>query len=146
MSALVEGKARVYNRRTGAHGAGHVGWGFLVEDGLWEVGAVERGGTITPPGLSGYWSLVMVDPNPRMFTLNYDSYKEFEVMSPSIAVARTEETEVSRRFFNLVLHNCMQDTYNVLMGYGAHLPQINKRWDFKPNDWYNMLTGEFHRL
>jgi len=142
---LNSGLARVYNRRTGAHGAGHVGWAFQVEDGLWEAGAVERGGTITPPGRSGYWSLVMEDPNPRMFTLNYDSYKEFEVMSPSVPLARVEEAEVSRRFFNLILHNCMQDTYNVLKAYGANLPPINKRWDFKPNDWYNLLSGEFKR-
>jgi hypothetical protein len=87
----------------------------------------------------------MDNPNPRMFSLNYDSYKEFDVLDPSIAVARTEEAEVSRRFFNLVLHNCMQDTYNVLTGYGAALPQINKRWDFRPNDWYDLLTGELHR-
>lgn len=141
----MQGQARVYNRRAGAHGAGHVGWCFLVEDDLWEVGAVERGGTITPPGRSGYWSLIMDDPNPRMFTLKYDSYKEFEVQSPSIPLARAEETEVSRRFFNLVLHNCMQDAYNVLTAYGANLPQIDKRWDFKPNDWYDLLTGDLHR-
>ena len=40
----------------------------------------------------------------------------------------------------------MQDTYNVLTAYGAHLPQIDKRWDFKPNDWYDLLTGELVRL
>ncbi|MFN2463864.1 MAG: hypothetical protein ABR573_08195 [Candidatus Dormibacteria bacterium] len=145
MSLSSDGRARVYNRRTGANGAGHVGWGFLVEDGLWEVGAVENGGTITPPGRSGYWALVMEDPNPRMFTLKYDTFKEFEVASPSIALARVEESEVSRRFFNLVLHNCMQDTYNVLTAYGANLPLINKRWDFKPNDWYDLLQGELKR-
>jgi hypothetical protein len=143
---LNAGRARVYNRRHGARGAGHVAWAFLVEDALWEAGAVEKGGTITPPGRSGYWSNVMEDPNPRMISLNYDSYKEFEVFSPSIALARTAEAEVSRRFFNLVLHNCMQDTNNVLTSYGANLPQINKRWDFRPNDWYDLLTGEFVRL
>jgi len=137
--------ARVYNRRTGAHGAGHVGWAFLIEDRLWETGAVERGGTITPPGKSGYWSNVMADPNPRMAALNYDTFKEFDVLSPSIALARSAEAEVSRRFFNLVLHNCMQDTYNVLSAYGANLPKINRRWDFKPNDWYDLLFGELRR-
>lgn len=137
--------ARVYNRRKGARGAGHVGWAFVVEDRLWEAGAVERGGTITPPGKSGYWSNVMVDPNPRMAALNYDTFKEFDVRSPSIALARSAEADVSRRFFNLVLHNCMQDTYNVLSAYGANLPKINKRWDFKPNDWYDLLFGELRR-
>jgi hypothetical protein len=146
MMALKEGRARVYNRRTGAHGAGHVGWAFLSDDGLWDVGAVERGGLVTPPGKSGYWSIVMEDPNPRMRTLNYDSFKEFPVAAPGIALARAAVGEVSRRFFNLVLHNCMQDTYNVLRAYGANPPQINKRWDFKPNDWYNLLMGEFVRL
>jgi hypothetical protein len=142
---LARGSARVYNRRTGAHGAGHVGWAFLDEQGLWDAGAVERGGLITPPGRSGYWSNVMEDPTPRMRALNYDSYKEFEVNAPSPALARSTVGDVSRRYFNLVLHNCMQDTYNVLTAYGANLPQINKRWDFKPNDWYNLLMGEFNR-
>ena len=141
----MEGRARVYNRRTGARGQGHVGWAFLVEDGLWEAGAVERGGTITPPGKSGYWSNVMPDPNPRMALLNYDTYKEFDVQSPSISSARVAEAEVSRRFFNLVLHNCMQDTYTVLVAYGAYFPKINKRWDFKPNDWYDLLAGDIRR-
>lgn len=87
----------------------------------------------------------MEDPTPRMRALNYDSYKEFEVNAPSPALARSTVGDVSRRYFNLVLHNCMQDTYNVLTAYGANLPQINKRWDFKPNDWYNLLMGEFNR-
>ena len=143
---MEQGRARVYNRRHGAHGAGHVAWAFLVEDGLWEVGAVEKGGTITPPGRSGYWSDVQVDPNPRMIGLNYNGYKEFEVAAPSVALARSVEADVSRRFFNLVIHNCMQDTYKVLTAYGALLPQIDKRWDFKPNDWYDLLTGELVRL
>lgn len=142
----MQGRARVYNRRVGAHGAGHVGWAFLAEDDLWEAGAVERGGTITPPGKAGYWSQVMVDPNPRMISLSYDSYKEFEVEVPSIALARAHEFKVMSRFFNLVLHNCMQDTYDVLTAYGALLPPINKRWDFKPNTWYNLLMGELKRL
>ncbi|MFN2465747.1 MAG: hypothetical protein ABR598_05710 [Candidatus Dormibacteria bacterium] len=142
---LERGKARVYNRRTGAHGAGHVGWAFLDEDGLWDAGAVERGGLITPPGKSGYWSNAMEDPNPRMLSLNYDTYKEFEVAPPSPTLARIAVGEVSRRFFNLVLHNCMQDTHNVLQAYGANMPKINKRWDFKPNDWYDLLQGDLHR-
>ncbi|MDQ6747568.1 MAG: hypothetical protein M3010_05610 [Candidatus Dormibacteraeota bacterium] len=142
---LTRGMARVYNRRSGAHGAGHVGWAFLDEGGLWDTGAVERGGLVTPPGKSGYWSSVMEDPNPRMLTLNYDTYKQFEVHAPSPALARIAVGEVSRRFFNLILHNCMQDTYNVLSAYGANMPQIDKRWDFKPNDWYNLLQGEIRR-
>ena len=140
------GRARVYNRRVGAHGAGHVGWAFLVEDDLWEAGAVERGGMITPPGRSGYWSQVIVDPTPRMIFLSYDSYKEFDVESPSIALARAVEARVQTRFFNLAIHNCMQDTYAVLTAYGAVMPQIDKHWDFKPNSWYNLLSGELTRL
>jgi len=140
------GRARIYNRRHGARGAGHVGWAFLVEDGLWEAGAVERGGLVTPPGRSGYWSNVMVDPTPRMISLGYDSYKEFEVSMPTIALARTREVEAERRFFNLVLHNCMQDTHDVLVAYGALLPPVERTWDFKPNDWYDLSPGELVRL
>src|SRR5947209_19397390 len=55
---LTRGKARVYNRRTGAHGAGHVGWAFLDEQGFWDAGAVERGGLVTPPGKSDRKSVV----------------------------------------------------------------------------------------
>ena len=142
----MQGRARIYNRKPGAHGAGHVGWAFRVEDDLWEAGAVERGGTITPPGKSGYWSQVMVDPNPRMISLSYDTYKEFEVEIPSVALARARQTRVQKRFFNLVLHNCMQDTHDVLTAYGALLPHIDKRWDSKPNDLYNLLLGELTRL
>ncbi|MGI8609941.1 MAG: hypothetical protein ACR2MY_12045, partial [Candidatus Dormibacteria bacterium] len=99
----MQGRARVYNRKTGARGAGHVGWAFLVEDGLWEAGAVERGGTITPPGKSGYWSNVVEDPNPRLSLLNYDTYKEFDVQSPGVAAARGAEDEGSKRFLPPVL-------------------------------------------
>ena len=140
------GCARIYNRRSGARGAGHVGWAFLVERELWEAGAVERGGLVTPPGRSGYWSNVMADPTPRMVSLSYDSYKELDVAMPSIALARAHETEVERRFFNLVLHNCMQDTHDVLRAYGANLPVIDKRWDFRPNDWYDLCPGRLVRI
>jgi hypothetical protein len=142
----MQGRARVYNRRMGARGAGHVGWAFRVEDELWEAGAVERGGLVTPPGKSGYWSQVMVDPTPRMTSLSYDSFKEFEVEIPSISMARAREARVQTRFFNLVIHNCMQDTYDVLTAYGARMPQIDRMWDWKPNEWYNALQGELTRI
>ena len=93
----------------------------------------------------GLWDYDVVEVFVSSDLKNIHSYKEFEVLSPSIALARTAETEVSRRFFNLVLHNCMQDTYNVLTAYGANLPRIDKRWAFKPNDWYNLLSGELRR-
>ena len=141
-SSPVVGRARVYNRRHGAHGAGHVGWSFLVTGGDWETGAVENGGLITPPLKAGYWADVLPDPNPRMMRLSYDSYKEFEVPMPNQAAARVAEGKVSRRWFNLVRHNCMQDTCTVLTAYGAILPPIEKRWSWKPNDWYRLLPGE----
>lgn len=135
------GRARVYNRKSGAHGAGHVGWAFTVGRD-WEVGAVEKGGYITPPFKAGFWTDVMADPNPRMLRLKYDSYKEFEVSLPSVASARNAEAEVGRRWFNIVIHNCMQDTYKVLTAYGAVLPSIDTRQSWRPNDWYRAVQGE----
>ncbi|MHB8509267.1 MAG: hypothetical protein ACYDGR_11555 [Candidatus Dormibacteria bacterium] len=145
-SSALAGRARVYNRRSGAYGAGHVGWAFLVVGGDWETGAVERGGLITPPLAAGYWADVLPDPNPRMMRLNYDSYKEFEVAMPDMVAARLAEGKVQQRWFNLVRHNCMQDTYTVLTAYGAILPPMQKRWSWKPNDWYRAVPGELVRL
>lgn len=136
------GNARVYRRKRGARGAGHVGWAFRTDDGDWETGAVERGGFITPPIADGFWCDVLADPNPRMRTLGYDAYKEIEVSMPLVAAGRHAEGEVSRRWFSLVRHNCMNDTYRVLSAYGAGLPAINRLTDWKPNDWFQLLPGE----
>lgn len=134
--------ARVYRRKTGARGAGHVGWAFALEDGAWEVGAVERGGLITPPWRDGFWTGVELDPNPRMLHLSYDAYKEFEVRNPNPIAAQRAEAEIGRRWFTLAIHNCMNDTYAVLTAYGAALPKINRFGDWKPNDWFRLVPGD----
>ena len=129
---MTEGQARVYCRPRGARGAGHVGWAFVLPDGTWEVGAVERGGLLTPPIADGYWSSVMLDPDPHMRGLRYDYYKQIEVAIPTVAPARAAEEQISRRWFNLVIHNCMQDTNTVLTAYGAVLPPVGWRSNWRP--------------
>jgi hypothetical protein len=140
------GHARVYVRRTGAHGAGHVGWAFTVASGSWEAGAVERGGIITPPLADGFWSEELIDPSPRMLALNYHAYKELDVPFPNVAAAREQEARVDRRMFSIARHNCMNDTFDVLTAYGAVLPDPDNISDWRPNDWYRAVVGEETRL
>jgi hypothetical protein len=139
---MERGRARVYVRRLGAHRAGHVGWAFQLENGNWEAGGVERGGIITPPVVDGFWSEVLPDPNQRMRALDYDAYKEFDVPMPSVPAARDVEAAIDKRTFTLLKHNCMNDTHDVLVAYGAILPNPNVKDDWKPNDWYRSVAGE----
>ena len=136
------GRARVYVRHSGAHHAGHVGWGYLLPDGSWEVGAVERGGIITPPLKDGFWRGEFVDPTPRMRELRYDAYKEFDVGAPNPEAARAQEDVIDKRYFSLARHNCMNDTHDVLTAYGAKLPNPDRFWDWRPNEWFREIEGE----
>jgi len=140
------GRARVYVRHSGAHGAGHVGWGYAVPSGNWAVGAVEKGGIITPPVNDGFWREEIIDPNPRMRDLVYNAYKEFEVTAPNPTAARQQEDAIDKRSFSIARHNCMNDTYDVLNAYGALLPDPDRIWAWRPNDWFREVGGELISL
>jgi membrane-associated phospholipid phosphatase len=107
---------------------------------------VERGGIITPPVADGFWSEEMVDPNPRMRSLNYNAYKEFDVDGPNVAAAREQEAAVKRRLFSLARHNCMNDTHDVLSAYGGALPNPGNIADWRPNDWFRAAPGDLVTL
>jgi undecaprenyl-diphosphatase len=118
----------------------------MVPNGNWEAGAVERGGIITPPLADGFWSEEMIDPDPRMRSLNYNAYKEFEVDSPNVTAAREQEAAVKRRLFSLARHNCMNDTHDVLSAYGGALPNPDNIADWRPNDWFRAAPGDLVTL
>ena len=118
-----------------------MGWAFLLPDGQWEAGAVEKGGLVTPPVNDGFWCQPMADPNPRMVSLEYDAYKELAVPSGDVEAARRVEARIDRRYFVLVLHNCTNDTHDVLNAYGAHLPNPSDPGNWKPNDWFAKIPA-----
>jgi hypothetical protein len=88
----------------------------------------------------------MLDPNPRMRELRYDGYKESEVPAPNPDAASAQEDVIDKRFFSLARHNCMNDTHDVLTAYGAILPDPDRIWDWRPNDWFREVLGEFVAL
>jgi len=110
------------------------------------MGAVEKGGIITPPLKDGFWRHEIIDPNPRMRELRYNSYKEFGVTAPNPTAARQQEDAIDKRSFSIARHNCMNDTYDVLTAYGAPLPDPDRIWDWRPNDWFREVVGDLITL
>jgi hypothetical protein len=77
-----------------------------------------------------------------MQALNYHTYKELEIASPNVAAAREQEAKVDRRIFSIARHNCMNDAFDVLTGYGAILPDPGNISNWRPNDWFRAVAGD----
>lgn len=135
-------RALVFVRRSGAKGAGHVGWAFDCGDGTFSVGSIEnpRHSLRTLPQQMGFWAVRTADPLAPMRQRAYTEYKLLEIEPASPGFAWRVVMWLSERPYEVFLHNCMDATYDVLRAYGVpDLPVPAHHWE--PNHWFNYVPG-----
>ncbi len=140
-------QAIVFVRRSGAYGAGHIGWAFANEDNTFSAGSVENhhGGLITPPAEMDFWMLNTTDPIQPMRARHYDEFKVIGVAHPNPAYAKHIVAWVHEQSYVAIGRNCMDDAYDVLRAYGVEqLPVPAHIWE--PNHWFNHLPGQHYHI
>ena len=133
-------QAMIFVRPSGADGVGHVGWGIDCGDGTFHVGSIEnphhwlRSG----PRTMGFWQVRTADPYSPMLARRYTTLKCLEVPLANPSGALRVVAWLSTRPYDIVLHNCMNATYDVLRAYGvASLPLPFRHWE--PNGWFHAV-------
>ena len=139
--------AFVFVRRNAAvlH-AGHVGWGFQLDDGLFFCGATENpvgNALVLPGGNNGWWGK-KVQYQEEMFNEMkarcYDEYKWIEVKDGDSILAYKAALATAKWGYTVLGNNCLDHTYAVLFAYKVkNLPL--KQFNIAPNDWYDKLVG-----
>lgn len=135
-------RAAVFVRRTGAEGLGHVGWAFDCGDGTFGVGSVENPGHTlrTRPPDTGFWAIRARDPIRSMRQRRYVEFKVIDLDQGDPARAWRVTAWVSRHFYVVFGHNCMNATYDILRAYGVgNLPAPARHWE--PNHWFDHVRG-----
>lgn len=150
----MSGKAAAFLRPDGGNGFGHVGWGLQLPSGNWFVGSMENpsGWPVNLPGWTGFWYCEVKDPlaamrNPTAFgapkgSPRYKSFKTIDILSPSIRSAQKKIQEWSGRPFLATGGNCLNCTYDVLLSFGAGVPDPTPNpalW--VPNNWFGAVQG-----
>lgn len=142
------GLAFVFVRRKAAilH-AGHVGWGFQLEDGYFFCGATENpsGNAFVLPGRNNGWWGKKVFSQEEMFEemrkRQYDEYKWTEVTDADPVQAYKTALATGKWGYNVLGNNCLDHTFAVLFAYKVkNLPV--KQVNVAPNDWYDKFKGE----
>ena len=140
-------RALVFVRRTGADGAGHVGWAFDCGDGTFNVGSIENPhhSLRTQPARMGFWAIEGRDPIEPMRQRAYTHFKLIEVDDSRPTFARQVVAWLGARPYDMFGHNCMNATYDVLRAYGvAPLPAPAHHWE--PNHWFDHIQGREYRI
>jgi len=135
-------RAIVFVRRSGAKGAGHVGWAFDCGDGTFGVGSIEnpRHSLRTLPQQMGFWSVRTDNPFVPMRQRAYTEYKLLAIEPAEPGFAWQVVAWLSHQPYEVFYHNCMNATYDVLRAFGvAHLPAPAHHWE--PNHWFDHVPG-----
>jgi len=140
-------KAAVFVRRTGASGAGHVGWAFEYSDGTFNVGAVEntQGYPLDSPKDMAFWAVKTSQIVAPMKILNYDEFKVITIQQPNPDYAWQMVQSVGNHWYSFAKYNCMNSTYDVLRAFGVKdLPPPNLNW--VPNAWFDKIVGDHYKV
>ncbi len=147
-----QGRAFIFikpeNVNLGLGRAGHIGWGFMLSNGLFYCGATENyaKGTIndiyvSPGKDNDFWAELCQDENDmfrKMKALGYTQYKWVGVNNPKIAAAKISTEEIQMSGFAGLHNNCLDHTYKVLAAYGLNWYELPARQVFLfPNKWFN---------
>jgi hypothetical protein len=132
---------------------GHVGWGFEVKPGIFNIGAVEnaKGGAINvPPHEKDQWSLNTQNPyrpfgvgptnssNGKRFP-GYDMFKIIEVNSPNPNAAIQMVQQIAQEPYQVIGNNCMDAVYRILKAYGVSLSKPSD--DIYPMNWFKNINA-----
>ena len=143
----MEARAVVFLRRSGADGIGHVGWAFDNGDRTFTAGSVENPhhSLRTNPRDMGFWAVRSRDPILPMRARNYHEFKLLVVGQGDPEYALRVVKWISRQPYEIVGHNCMDATYDVLRAFDVErLPAPAHHWE--PNHWFDRVQGEHFRI
>lgn len=138
------GHACVVIRRSGARGAGHIGWAVEISHNRYLFGAVEGK---SPSGHLGWtrtgsWGQ-MLQAFQRASAGRYDAIKCVDVARPNTGgasgVAGTMPTR--SRNYHLFTNNCLRATYDVLRAYATPNLPTPSLWRIAPNFYYGSFGG-----
>ena len=156
---MVKGFVYVFLRKDGAPlptgCAGHVGWGFAIENGPNDLDAV-CGATenfkgafhVDPGGDIGFWWKRFnheAEMLQEMARRNYDGVKMATVRGGNYEAAIAMARDTSMRGYDGLGNNCLDHAFAVLEAYGVKdLPW--KQTHPSPNDWFAQFNGEYKNL
>jgi hypothetical protein len=143
----MQAKAVVFLRRSGADGIGHVGWAFDNGDGTFTAGSIENPhhSLYTNPRDMGFWVARAHDPIVPMRDRRYHEFKVIDLAQGELKTALRVVKWVSRQPYEVVGHNCMNATYDVLRAYGVErLPVPAHHWE--PNHWFDRVQGQHYQI
>lgn len=152
----MKGSVYVFLRKDGAPlltgPAGHVGWGFVLDDeGHCFCGSTENNtgeAVVFQGGNNDAWfsEVASAEEMLALFrTRDYDCYKVSTVRDGKAGNARKiGETAPNWGYFGL-FNNCLDHVYKVLAAYGDQgMPWLQNHG--APNDWFALYNGEYHNL
>jgi hypothetical protein len=129
---------------------GHVGWGYMLDDGTYSFGATDAPGfnvTIRPgPDSNSPWRQTAVTEREMIDAFKnhykdsdtYNEYKRTFVMRRSSLNAEDKQWAIRYRGYGLFGNNCLNHTYDVLEAYGVDknrvMPWLQTRP--APNSWF----------
>jgi len=165
----VYGYAYVFINYKQALKFGHLGWGFLLEDGLrccygsadhlwraqwWDPMAVVRYAYVPPDGHIDWWlaegseSSMLVDMRAGHH-IRYHAYKVLAIENANPQAARLAARTAESGGWALFGNNCVNQAFRILTEYGAgpclpppHRPFTNSI----PRRWFETLEGPIHWL
>ena len=132
---------------------GHVGWGFEVKPGVFNIGAVEnaQGGAVNvPPSEKDQWSINTQNPY-RPFGIGpsnptngkrypgYDMFKIIEVNTSNSTAALQMVQQIAQEAYQVIGNNCMDAVYRILKEYGITLPKPSD--DVYPMNWFSNINA-----
>jgi hypothetical protein len=145
-----------------AVGFGHIGWGFHVggeqycfgsTDHLWNtrypywhLPELIRYMDVAPNANNDYWSRtgdykeLMTDMRVGRH-VRYHQFKVVPVEIPDPQAAIAFANSLEDEGWNVLLNNCVHQTYQVLTKYGAKLPDPNLFLNRFPKNWFAEITG-----
>jgi hypothetical protein len=143
----MQARAVVFLRRSGADGIGHVGWAFDNGDGTFTAGSIEnpRHSLHTNSRAMGFWAVRARDPIQPMRARRYNEFKVIDLRQGDLSTATRVVKWVSRQPYEIIGHNCMNATYDVLRAYGVdRLPVPAHHWE--PNHWFDHVQGQHYQI
>ena len=157
------GSAIVFINYLQAARFGHIGWGFLLEDGaswcygstdhLWRKPWFDVPGWIAyshvPEGSNNDWWMEIGDRDQMMSVMTrshhiyYHAYKQVaaNAIRPEAAIAAAKSMRSAG--WSLVANNCVHQTYRILTDYGAVLPRPKIiSGSVVPSTWFAQIKAE----
>jgi hypothetical protein len=93
----------------------------------------------------GFWVVRVRDPIVPMRDRRYNEFKLIDISQDDLSAALRVVRWVSRQPYEIVGHNCMNATYDVLRAYGVDgLPVPAHHWE--PNHWFDHVHGQHYQI